>query len=67
MSRNKSKRCGKVYYKNELEAKIGFMRTFMAKDDSTRTKSVKRYYRCPRCAGFHLTSKERNSRNKVLT
>jgi hypothetical protein len=41
----------KIRYRNELDAKIALWST------SRRDRDECRYYRCPRCGGFHLTSK----------
>lgn len=51
-------RCGKRRYRTELEAKIalaGVQRRRETRHDTG--KEERRYYRCPACAGYHLTAK----------
>lgn len=49
---------GKLRYKDKLGARIALSQT-AAKTDGRRNES--RVYRCPSCAGWHLTSRERAS------
>lgn len=51
-------RCVKVRYRTEVDAKIA-MANIGAKDNPARAKTERRAYRCPKCAGWQLTSKRR--------
>ena len=50
----KPKRCKKIRYKTEVDAKIAL--AFMP--DKPKRKEC-RAYQCPKCRGFHLTSWEK--------
>lgn len=56
-SANTSRICGKVRFRTELDAKIALAGTQRQRRGRARTKEEKRYYRCPQCHGYHLTSK----------
>ncbi len=49
------RRCVKVRFRTELDAKIALAAVLR------RDKGEKRIYRCPRCKGWHLTSQEKRS------
>lgn len=53
-----TKRCptGKTRYADRECAKRA--RTLLAAAGPRRGKTIKRYYPCPFCAGYHLTSQE---------
>jgi hypothetical protein len=46
----------KIRYRDEIAAKLS-LASVSAKDGSRRPKTERRPYRCPQCAGWHLTSK----------
>lgn len=47
--------CGKRRYKDEIAAKLA-LATVQHTDGSGRPKLERRAYRCPKCAGWHLTA-----------
>lgn len=51
--------CPKIRYRDELAAKIALANTQRAKSSK---RDERRAYRCPDCAGFHLTSKGKGKR-----
>lgn len=55
MKTKKSKKCHKVRYKDDLDAKIA-LANIKHKDSSRRPKQECRVYHCPRCKGWHTTS-----------
>jgi hypothetical protein len=46
---------GKVRYRTLLDAKIALLRI-----DRGNEPQERRYYKCPRCRGWHLTKMEQN-------
>ncbi|KFI50058.1 hypothetical protein [Bifidobacterium biavatii] len=55
--------CGKIRYSTELDAKIALASTRRARRGAVSAKEECRYYLCPQCHGYHLTSKgPRNNR-----
>jgi hypothetical protein len=48
--------CGKVRFHDEIAAKIALAK-IRAKDNPRRPKTERRVYHCPKCAGWHLTSR----------
>lgn len=55
-------RCHKIRYRTEVDAKIALSSTaYAANKNSSEKRKESRIYRCPRCAGFHLTSQGRRS------
>ena len=50
--------CAKFRYRDEIAAKVALARA-QRKDGSKRPKTEKRAYKCPKCRGWHLTSKEK--------
>lgn len=48
--------CRKHRYRSRVDALIALARV-RAKDDVKRAKQEQRAYRCPRCHGWHLTSR----------
>ena len=53
----KTRSCGKVRFRTELDAKIALSGARRQRRGSTQAKDVRRYYLCPQCHGYHLTSK----------
>lgn len=51
---------GKIRYRDALAAKLALASTSRV-DSSRRPKTERRYYRCGRCNGWHLTSTGRNT------
>ena len=51
--------CRKIRYRDELGAQIALASTGRASRGRARPKDEARAYRCPRCKGWHLTSKGR--------
>lgn len=56
-----TKSCGKIRYSTELDAKIALASTRRARRGSPSGKEECRYYLCPQCRGYHLTSKGRRN------
>lgn len=48
--------CAKRRYRDKIAAKLA-LASIQADDSSARPKTERRAYRCPRCRGWHLTSK----------
>ena len=46
--------CSKVRYRDKLSAKIALA---TARNGRSSRREERRYYRCPDCLGWHLTSK----------
>ncbi|PLS30865.1 DNA mismatch endonuclease Vsr [Bifidobacterium margollesii] len=59
-----SRACGKVRFKTELDAKIALAGARRQRRGPARQKDEQRYYRCPECHGYHLTSKPYRGRNR---
>lgn len=49
-------KCPKRRYRSRVDALIA-MSSIQGRDNSTRSKSERRAYKCPQCRGWHLTSK----------
>jgi len=49
-------KCGKVRLRTQVDALIALEK--LARKMDVRSKHPIRYYRCPQCKGFHLTSVE---------
>nr|WP_243394815.1 hypothetical protein [Bifidobacterium imperatoris] len=56
-----SSACGKARFRTELDAKIALASVQRQRRGRVRDKDEKRYYLCPQCHGYHLTSKPRYS------
>lgn len=48
--------CSKRRYRSEIDAKIALAK-IQWQDKSRREKIETRVYKCPKCRGFHLTSR----------
>ena len=55
-------RCRKRRFRTRIDAQMALLRTQAKADRGHPRRHERRYYRCPHCAGWHLTSRER-SRN----
>lgn len=55
MRTSRCAKSGKVRYRTSLDAKIALAKTHRSRKPK---RDEKRYYRCPYCDGWHLTSKE---------
>lgn len=53
-----SKTCKKRRFPSKIDAKMA-MADIMARDSTSRSHQEKRIYFCPKCKGYHLTSKQR--------
>ncbi|AOZ63843.1 hypothetical protein SEA_WEASELS2_265 [Rhodococcus phage Weasels2] len=60
MTRIYGRKCTKKRYRDELNAKIALMNTSLR--DKEKRKEC-RYYKCPKCRGFHLTSQQKRNNN----
>lgn len=49
---------GKLRFQSRLEAMIALVDT--GKEGASSRRSEKRFYRCPQCFGWHLTSQQKN-------
>ena len=50
--------CRKIRYRSEVDAKIALMDIARRRDQGKENRKECRYYRCPRCRGWHLTKLE---------
>lgn len=48
--------CTKRRHRTRVDALIA-LAAIQGRDNSTRSKSERRAYKCPQCRGWHLTSK----------
>lgn len=53
----------KVRYRTLLDAKMALAKTYTS---NKPTRNEKRYYLCPFCKGFHLTSETMNSNKSTF-
>ena len=61
--RRRGRRCpatGKLRYPDEIAAQLALISTKRA--EQRRVTNERRYYRCPACGGFHLTSQTKEPR-----
>lgn len=49
--------CAKVRYRDEIAAQLA-LATVARQDKTARPKTERRAYRCPKCTGWHLTSRK---------
>lgn len=49
--------CAKRRFRDEISAKLALADIQRRGKDSQRPKDERRAYRCPRCRGWHLTSR----------
>lgn len=61
-TRSFTRSCHKRRFPTEIDAKIALASAQRLRHGSARPKDECRYYRCPHCAGFHLTSSSSRSR-----
>ena len=56
-------KCAKVRYRTEIDAKIALSNTaYTAGQRSDEKRKEARVYRCPKCAGWHLTSEPKKGK-----
>ena len=48
--------CSKRRYRDDIAAKLALAK-IARKDSGAREKNERRAYRCPKCRGWHLTSR----------
>lgn len=51
-------KCKKKRYNDELDAKIALALASKKHDRKNSTKVERKWYKCPACKGFHLTSQK---------
>jgi hypothetical protein len=52
---NKAALCGKARYRDKVAAQLALLR--LGRVEQRREKDAVRVYPCPKCKGWHLTSK----------